>query len=96
MQITVSVLKADNFVNLARLNTVDQSDSNSSNNQSQVTVTSRAVPGLPAAGFNTAAPVVIGFLFMLLAFIVNFLGSTKRQTVLAESNRKIDTTTRFD
>lgn len=85
MHITVSVLKVGTFTNLARLNTVDQNDSDTTNNQSQVTVTSKVVPGLPAAGFNTAAPVLIGFLFILLAFVVHFLGGTKRKAVAAQS-----------
>jgi uncharacterized repeat protein (TIGR01451 family) len=96
LQITVTVLKVDNITNLARVNTSDQPDPDTTNNQSQVTITSHAAPGLPAAGINTAASITIGFLFILLAIVIRFLGSTKQQLVLADDSRKIVTKTRFD
>ncbi len=96
LQLTVTVNRVGTIINAARINGSDQPDSNSSNNESQVSITSHAAPGLPAAGLNSAAPIVIGFLFILLSIIVRFLGSMKPQTVLVDGRRSVNSRTRLD
>ncbi len=96
LQITVTVTRVGTIVNTARLNGSDPTDSNPLNNEGQVTITSHAAPGLPAAGLNNAAPIVIGFLFILLSIVVRFLGSVKPQRVYVDDRRKIDSLTRLD
>ena len=96
LQITATVVKQDNFTNIVRVTTSSPTDPNTTNNQAQVTVTSTQAPGLPAAGFNTAAPIVIGFLFIFLALAVKFMGSTPKQLVATGDDKNIQTFTRFD
>lgn len=96
LQLTVTVNRVGTIVNTARLNGSDPTDSNPLNNEGQVTITSHAAPGLPAAGLNNAAPIVIGFLFILLSIVVRFLGSVKPQTVYVDDRRKINSLTRLD
>ena len=96
LQLTVTVNRVGTIVNAARLNGSDPVDSNPLNNEGQVTITSHAAPGLPAAGLNNAAPIVIGFLFILLSIVVRFLGSIKPQTVYVDDRRKINSFIRHD